>query len=91
MSGGYFDYDCFRISRFADDLKHEIEKNNIKNDYGDATDFNQKTIALLSTSQQVIEVAAELAKEIEWLYSSDIGEADFGEAVSSILSGKVEI
>ena len=51
MSGGHFDYGCFRISQIADELKHEIETNNVKNKYGYTQEFNNKTIALLTTSQ----------------------------------------
>lgn len=36
MSGGHFDYGCFKISQFAEDLQHEIDVNDddTKNEYG---------------------------------------------------------
>lgn len=88
MSGGHFDYGCFRISQFADELKHEIETNNVKNEFGYATEFNEKTLALLATSQQIIETAGRLAREVEWLYSDDHGEDSFAALASKILAGQ---
>ena len=62
MSGGSFDYGCFRISQFADELKQMIESNNRKDEFGYAQNFNSKTIELLSTSQKIIATtASELA------------------------------
>ena len=88
MSGGHFDYSCFRISQFADELKHEIKNNSVKNEYGYAHEFSDKTIALLTTSQQIIEIAGMLAKEIERLYSSDHGEDSFADLATKILAGQ---
>ena len=79
MSGGHFDYGCFRVSQFADELKHEIELN----DDG----FEKGTISRLVTAQQIIETAGKLAREIEWLYSGDNGEDSFNELVDKILAG----
>lgn len=87
MSGGHFDYGCFAISQFAESLEQDIESNNIKDDYGYAHDFNDKTIALLTACQQKIEVAGKLAREVEWLYSDDHGEETFAEIVGEILGG----
>lgn len=33
MSGGSFDYRCFQIAEFADDLKTKIKSNSIKDEY----------------------------------------------------------
>lgn len=88
MSGGHFDYGCFRISQFADELKHEIETNNIKNEFGYAVEFNDKTIALLTDIQQRIETAGNLAREVEWLYSDDHGEDSFADLANKILASQ---
>jgi len=36
MSGGHFEYGCFKISQFADEVKHEIDTNDDTslNDWG---------------------------------------------------------
>jgi hypothetical protein len=76
MSGGAFDYNCFRISQFAEELKNKIEENdNEINGY--APYYNQKTIEYLIECQKIIELSGKLAYDIEWLYSGDIGEETF--------------
>lgn len=78
MSGGHFDYNCFRISQFADELKVEIEDNHTEDeDWGYAPHYADETIELLEVSHNIIEMAGKIAKEVEWLYSGDTGEEDF--------------
>lgn len=77
MSGGSFDYKCFAISQFAEELKNKIDENNRKDEYGYSPDFSIKTISILEKCQIVIEKTGKIAKEIEWLYSEDIGEDTF--------------
>lgn len=81
MSGGHFDYGCFRISQFADELKHEIDTNGDEtmNDLGEKRGygFEAGTIARLKAAHQIIEQAGKLAREVEWLYSGDHGEESF--------------
>lgn len=88
MSGGHFDYNCFAISRFAEDLEHEINVNDSeeKNEYGDniGFKFDKKTIVVLQKCQNKIRMVGLLAKEIEWLYSGDHSEETFLEIVKSI-------
>lgn len=85
MSGSHFDYGCFRISQFAEELEHEIKINKVVGEYGDATNFSSKTISILKMVQTIILEAGNLAKEVEWLYSGDTGEENFSEAVVKIL------
>lgn len=91
MSGGHFDYGCFRISQFADELQHEIDINSDEttDDFGDRRGygFSDDTLLRLRTSQRVIETAGKLAREIEWLYSGDHGEDSFCLLVDKILGG----
>ena len=75
MSGGYFNYNCFRISQFADDLDHEIKENGRNIDV-----LSDETIEILTRCCQEIADAGEIAKEIEWLFSGDHGEESFTEA-----------
>lgn len=84
MSGGHFDYNCFRISQFADELKRDMLKNKSENGLEFAYNFSDETILNLKKCHEIIETAGKLAKEIEWLYSGDIGEKLFNETVDPI-------
>ena len=91
MSGGHFDYGCFAISRFAEELQHEIEINDdeTENQYGDriGAGFSDFTMERIRTAHKIIETAGKLAKEIEWLYSGDHGEESYLELTDRILGG----
>ena len=91
MSGGHFNYNCFNVSRFADDLREEIQNNNVKDEYGDSNDYSPETITRLSVIQQIIKSAGKLAYAVEWLYSGDYGEETFAEEVDKILGGVDEL
>jgi hypothetical protein len=82
MSGGHFGYRCFQISQFAEELEHEIKTNT--GEHGDARNYSEGTIGILTYCQQTIEHASNLAKEVEWLYSGDTGEEDLVATVSEL-------
>ena len=88
MSGGSFDHDCFKITQFADDLRHEIEINNDKtlNTWGEERgwNFSDVTVEKLSECLAIIERAGQLAREVEWLYSGDHGEESFCEIIGKL-------
>ena len=88
MSGGHFNYKCYSISQFADELKHEIQNNTTKNQDNYSPSYSKKTIAILTKCHKIINQAGELSKEIEWLYSGDHGEDSFNEIVSKIFRTK---
>jgi hypothetical protein len=79
MSGGSFDYYCFHISQFAEELQNKIDENDKKDEYGCSYSFKLETLKKLQDAQKIIEQAGKLAKDIEWLYSGDIGEETFEE------------
>jgi len=89
LSGGYFDYGSFKVSQFAEELKHEIEINDNKteDEYGDKRGhgFEKETITRLITARGIIETAGKLAREIEWLYSGDHSEESFNDLTDKIL------
>lgn len=89
MSGGHFDYNCFRIYEFAEDLQREIDQNDDKtiDSWGNAVgfEFSKETIERLQTVQKIIEIAGNLAKETEWLYSGDHGEETYIRLIDEIL------
>lgn len=85
MSGGHFENLCFKISQFADELEREIRENVVENGFGYAPNFNADTIALLKECHKQIQLAGNLAKEVEWLYSGDSSEESFVESVGKIV------
>lgn len=89
MSGGAFDFDCFRISNFADELQVKIYNNQKAAEYGDRYSFSDETILLLQTAQRIISKAGKLAHEIELLYSGDIDEDDLKRTFRVLLQGCV--
>jgi hypothetical protein len=92
MSGGYFDYNCYRISQFAEDLRHELDINNsIERDhYGETIgrQYEPETVAILTQCLAIIDQASKVAREIEWLYSGDHGEESFRQLVGPMLEGR---
>jgi hypothetical protein len=88
MSGGHFDYNCFKISQFADELGHEIEINEDKgfDRYGDKVGANypEEVINRLKSIHSLILLSGELAKEVEWLYSGDSSDDSFCKMVDEI-------
>ena len=82
MSGGSFDYKCFAISQFAEELQLKIDNNQIEDDYGYAPNFTDETIQTLIDCHKIIERAGKLAKDIEWLYSGDLGEDTFAKRIN---------
>ena len=80
MSGGHFNYDCHVISRFATDLKAEVENN-------DNWEMPPETISRLNVIVQLLESAGKLAHAAEWLYSDDYGPDSFNKVVDKIMGG----
>lgn len=86
MSGGSFDYNCFRISQFSEELLNKIARNNDKDEYGYSYNYEPATLNKLIEAAKIIKVAGELAKEIEWLYSRDTGEETFEKRFNEIIT-----
>ena len=66
----------FQIVRFADDLRGEIVRGELK----------KVTLANLCAALEILETAGKLAVKIERLYFGDISEADFNTAADRILA-----
>ena len=90
MSGGKFNYNCFKVSELAEDIKHQIEINDEPENTEDWGAFNgglhlgPEALEKVIAAQATIEYAGRLAREVEWLYSSDHGEESFLRAVKEI-------
>lgn len=89
MSGWRFNCDCFAVSMFADDLKHELDINSSeeKDDYGNnvGAGFSKKTVLVLEQCHAIIAFAGDLARDVEKLYSGDHGEETFVKIIRPIL------
>ncbi len=73
MSGGYFDYDQYKINDIAVEVKKLIENN----------EYNAKTIAEFKTGLRYLEKASIYAQRIDWLVSGDDGEESFHRRLSA--------
>lgn len=77
MSGGYFDYDQYRIDRIADDVKQIL----VNVAEGDAPDYQQyenvSTYESLVTGWKYLKIAAIFAQRIDYLISGDDSENSF--------------
>lgn len=85
MSGGSFDYNCFRISQFSEEILNKIKLNNVKDEYGYSYDYAPETLEKLTKAAEIIKIAGELAHDIEWMYSGDIGEDTFQKTFDQLL------
>jgi len=81
MSGGYFDYEQFKIDRIADQVEHLIETNDDKtlDEWGwiRGRGYSPEVIAEFRKGLHYLWVAAVYAQRIDWLVSGDDGEDDF--------------
>ena len=85
MSGGHFDYNCFRFVSFADALETEIRNNNKKGEHIYSVNAKPETIKLLKSALCHIRKSAWMAKDIEFFYSGDIGEEALIERLKEML------
>lgn len=89
MSGGSFDYKCFQINEFADELKQMLLYPNISlnsTHWASKRKFEFKeTLGLLKKCQKIIELAGKLAYNVEWFFSDDYGEETFIEYIKKEL------
>jgi len=81
MSGGYFDYEQYKIDRIADEVDQLIISNDSTelNDYGDTKGhgFSPETIEQFKSGLQLLKMAAIYAQRIDWLVSGDDSEDSF--------------
>lgn len=88
MSGGSFDYAYARMHEFADDLRNMLSQQGmIVEDWAYGT-WEPQVAVKLEEIAALVDHAAKLAKEVEWLYSGDTGEDTFMERVSKIEENK---
>jgi hypothetical protein len=87
MSGGFFDYDQYRIGRIADDVEQLILSNTDeeKNEWGDMKGrfYGEKTIDEFKIGLHHLKLAQIYAQRIDWLVSGDDGEETFHKRLAS--------
>lgn len=71
MSGGHFDHVHSRISTFAEELKEEIDKNNLN--------LSEHTLYILQRHYKMLVYCAKVSKDIDYLFSGDYSEDTFME------------
>lgn len=81
MSGGYFEYQQYRISQIADDVQLLIDNNNSAelNSYGEAIGRNYppEVIERFREAVVALKTAFVYAQRIDWLVSDDDGVNSF--------------
>ena len=84
MSGGSFDYAYRRMMDFADDLRDKLAEQGQVVDGWEVGTWPAEVAVKLEEISHIVDHAAKLAKEAEWLYSGDTGEDTFMERVAKI-------
>ena len=77
MSGGYFEYDQYKLGQIADIIKDHIYHNNLEElgQYGRS--YSEETIAQFKIAVYVLKFAQIYAHRIDWLLSGDDSELSF--------------
>lgn len=85
MSGGSFDYVCYKVDQFAYDLGVRLDEYDKKDEWGGTPNlFEPETRAKLREIEQLARYTAKLMREAEWLYSGDTGDESFMRRVAEI-------
>jgi hypothetical protein len=84
MSGGSFDYAYARMHEFAEELRDMLSQQGQRKDGWEIGTWNPEVAVKLEEISHIVDYAAKLAKEVEWLYSGDTGEETFMWRVAKI-------
>ena len=84
MSGGSFNYEYSRMQDFADDLRERLTQQGQVVDGWKVGTWEPAVAAKLAEIAALVDHAAKLAREAEWLYSGDTGEDTFMWRVAKI-------
>ena len=80
MSGGYFDYNQYKIGYIADDIERMIR--NHESSLSFESGFSTDTIEEFKKAVKVLRLAEIYAHRIDWLVSGDDGEQTFHERLA---------
>lgn len=77
MSGGAFNYAYSHVGIFADDLGTRLDQRDKVDEWGYTPNkVGDETYARLREIEALARHVAKLMKDVEWMYSGDIGEDD---------------
>ena len=91
MSGGYFDYNQYKIYQIAEELEDVILKNGKKRERRESWEneyhyeYSPEVIAKFKEALFILKAAHVYAHRIDWLLSDDDGEESFLERLESDL------
>ena len=84
MSGGYFEYNQWKVEDLAEDIDRVIARSNKftdnppdKDSYEHCYVYTPETIAKFAQARDALMVAAKMAQRVDWLLSGDDGEETF--------------
>ena len=87
MSGGHFN-DCgyiyHKVSQFAYELENEIQNNNVKDEWGYASNYNQEVIEYLEEQVHFLHKMADIMRAVDFLYSGDYSDETFMKKVMEV-------
>ena len=86
MSGGYFNYDQYRIKTIAETIRSIIDNNTRENEWGDARNYNEETLKHFERAIEILKIAEVYTQRIDWLVSDDDGEETFINRLSEELA-----
>ena len=86
MSGGFFNYDQYRIDQIREELEKLIESNNSIDEYGYARNYPPEIIEKFKEGLLAIKKAYIYAQRIDYLVSGDDGEESFIKRLEEDLS-----
>jgi hypothetical protein len=84
MSGGSFDYAYRHMVEFAEELRDMLSQQGQRKDGWEVGTWEPQVAAKLAEIAAIVDHAAKLAREAEWLYSGDTGEDTFMARVAKI-------
>jgi len=83
MSGGYFDYQQYRLHDIAESISGLIASNQDEgvDEYGDPKGYfySEETIAKFKLTERTLRIAEAMVQRVDWLMSGDDGEETFHE------------
>ena len=92
MSGGFFDYNQYKIHQMAEELEDVILKNGKKREHRESWEneyhyeYSPEVIAKFKEGLELLKKAHIYAHRIDWLLSDDDGEESFLKRLESDLS-----
>lgn len=78
MSGGSIgDYGYWKLDYVIEDIEDVVSNNNLRDEYGYATEYSEETIKRIEEGLLAIKKARIFAQRIDWLVSGDDSEKSF--------------